>query len=112
MNFPDTINVLGKNYKITYVDKPSDVDIFKRNSLWGQIDPWTRTIRLYKGNEFSKDEVFQSLIHEIIHAIVSELYIHPLINDDKTHKEEPIDLLALAFADILKRNKLVEFDDE
>lgn len=112
MKLPDIVNLLGKVYRILYVDKPSDVDIFKRNSYWGQIDPWTRSIRIYKGEDFPIEEVFHVLLHEVMHGIVSELYLHDLINADKSHKEEPIDLIALALADFLIRNKFLEFKNE
>jgi hypothetical protein len=31
---PDSVNILGKIYQITYCDKPSDVDVFRRESIW------------------------------------------------------------------------------
>ena len=47
MKRPKQVNILGLSHELIYVDKPSDVDIYKRESLWGQIDYWTRTIRIY-----------------------------------------------------------------
>lgn len=41
---PQSVTVLGKKYTITYCDKPSEVDIFRRDSMWGQVDFWTRTM--------------------------------------------------------------------
>ena len=48
MALPNKVNILGVEYKIFYFDKPSEVYIYKRESFWGQIDYWTRTIRVYK----------------------------------------------------------------
>ncbi len=110
MKLPDKINLLGKVYTISYVDKPSDVDIFKRSSLWGQIDYWTKTIRIYKKDDFPIEEIFQTLLHEILHGIIAELHLQDLIKDDKSHKEEPIDLLSMALADFLSRNNFINFD--
>ena len=42
---PTNVNILGVDYTIEYTDRPSDVDMYKRESLWGQVDFWTRTIR-------------------------------------------------------------------
>ena len=97
---PDKVNILGKEYRITYCDKPSEVDLYKRKSLWGQVDYWTRTIRIYD-NEVEGNDLLQSLLHEIIHAIDEDLKLGIKERDEG---EDIIDLLALAFADILTRN--------
>lgn len=57
---PTSIKVLDVVYQIEYVDKPSDVDIFKRDSYWGQCDYWTRTIRIYKSDRQLQD-VWQTI---------------------------------------------------
>ena len=102
MNRPEVLNVLGKSYRITYVDKPSDVDMYKRSSLWGQCDYWTRTIRIYDGGRCDED-LWHTLIHEVLHAIGSELKLR--IGKDENHDE--LDLLALAITDVLFRNSLL-----
>jgi hypothetical protein len=98
---PTSVNILGKDYAIEYCDKPSDVDIFKHESLWGQVDYWTRSIRIYE-NDRNDDDIFQNLLHEIIHAITQELHIATIT--DAKDNEEVVDLLALALADTLARN--------
>lgn len=100
---PTKVNILGKVYSITYVEKPSDVDIHHEESLWGQVDFWTRTIRIFDRDR-SDEDLWHTLLHEIIHAIAEELHLPNLANwkDDKTHDE--LDLLALALTDILFRN--------
>lgn len=97
---PESINILGITYKVEYVDKPSDVDIFKRESLWGQIDYWTRTIRIYD-NGRSIEDVWQSIFHEILHGISEALKLQSL---SKEEYHDELDILALAIIDVLVRN--------
>ena len=102
MNKPKEVNILGLVYSIEYVDKPSEVDIFKRNSLWGQIDYWTRTIRIYD-NKRPESDLLETLMHEILHGITQALKIK--VNGNDLYKDEDaIELLALALADTLIRN--------
>ena len=97
---PDKVIILGIEYKITYVDKPSDVDIFKRTSQWGQIDYWTRSIRIYD-NGLALEEIWGSLLHEVLHGIVEAFHIK-VLEPDEAH--DSLDLLALALTDVLFRN--------
>ena len=102
MKFPETVNILGIEYKITYVDKPSEVDIYKRKSLWGQIDYWTRTIRIYQDGERPKEDIWETILHEILHGIDESLHMGLFQGDDG---EDKIDILALALTDVLFRNR-------
>lgn len=99
-NYPETVNVLGVEYAIEYVDNPTDVDIFKRKSLWGQCDYWTRTIRIYR-NERPFEDIWQTIVHEVIHAIEEQLKLK-CFEDDRGHEE--LDILALALCDVMFRN--------
>lgn len=98
---PTNVNILGKEYTIEYCDKPSDVDIYKQKSLWGQLDPWTRSIRIYSTNR-TDDDIFHTILHEIIHAITIQLHIDTIL--DASDEDNIIDLLALGLADALLRN--------
>lgn len=94
---PDKINILGIEYTIQYVHTPSEVDNQKREALWGQIDLWDRTIRIYD-NGRSGEDILRTLLHEILHGIGAALML-------KFHEDEgEIGLLALALADTLNRN--------
>ena len=95
---PKFVNILGVEYYIEYVDKPSEVDIFKRQSLWGQIDYWTRTIRVYDNGRPAED-VWQTIFHEVLHGIQNALHIDKLKDDEPT-----IDVLATSLVDTLFRN--------
>lgn len=94
---PERVNILGKEYHIDYKDTPSEVDLFKRESLWGQMDPWTRTIRIYDADRQPQD-LWETLLHEIIEALRLDLHLDSLEDHDE------LELLALALADTLWRN--------
>ncbi|MFT6550489.1 MAG: hypothetical protein ACJA1I_000517 [Zhongshania marina] len=96
---PEKVNILGIEYQVEYVDKPSDVDIHKRESLWGQIDYWTRTIRIYD-NGRPHEDVWQTIIHEVLHGIADALKMK--LNKKDMHDE--LDILALAITDVFYRN--------
>lgn len=107
MERPNEINILGIKYKVEYCDKPSDVDIFKRESCWGQIDYWTRTIRIYE-HEFPHRDVWQTVFYEIIHGIIQQMHLEDLIiKDDYPHKnmEKLVDCLSLGIMNVLFENK-------
>ena len=98
--YPTSVNILGIIYTVEYHDKPSEVDIFKRKSLWGQIDYWTRTIRIYDNGGPAQD-VWQTIIHEVLHGILTMLHLDKLYTED-AHDE--MGSLALALADVFIRN--------
>jgi len=98
---PDSVNILGKRYQIEYTDTPSNVDIYRRESLWGQIDLWTRTIHVYD-NRRSIEDLWETILHEVLHGIVIELNIKAL--DGDSH-EDDIDILALALMNVMFSNR-------
>jgi len=97
---PESVNIIGITYKFEYVNKPSDVDMFKRESMWGQIDFWTRTIRIYDNGRCLED-IWHTIFHEILHGIAEALKL-PCLNKAENHDE--LDILALALIDVLTRN--------
>ena len=101
-NKPAKVNIMGIDYKIEYVDKPSEVDIHKRESLWGQIDYWTRTIRVYD-NGRTVEDLWHTIFHEVLHGIVEALKLKGLSDDN-----DQIDLIALALTDVLFRNDWIK----
>lgn len=108
--FPTSLEVGGITYKIEYVDSASDTDLERRESLWGQIDYWTRTIRILKKNRTVKD-IQHTVFHEMIHAI-SQQYKLNLENKETavdkniaTDDESSfIDVFSLILFDTLTRN--------
>jgi hypothetical protein len=113
---PGNVNILGVVYTIEYVSKPSDVDIFKRESYWGQIDYWTRTIRVYDNGTRPLQDIWETVIHEVLHGIAEALHIGILTSagcsteDKKKHDE--LDVLSLALVDTFVRNGWLKLEDE
>ncbi|MBE3130610.1 MAG: hypothetical protein IMZ54_07820 [Acidobacteria bacterium] len=107
---PDSVEIFGIRYLITYCDKPSDVDIFRRESFWGQIDYWTRTIRVYDNNTTPED-IWDTIIHEVLHGIISALKIRGKIEDCK-EGEDIVGLLALGLQDVMFRNGWIRLDEK
>jgi hypothetical protein len=107
---PDSVEIFGLRYSITYCDKPSDVDIFRRDSLWGQIDYWTRTIRIYD-NKTTPEDIWDTLIHEVLHGIIRALKIKGKIEEEASH-EDIVHLLALGLQDVMFRNGWIKMDEE
>ena len=104
---PKSINVMGVNYELEYVDNMIDADIDRRHELLGQIDYITRTIRLYTKNEKkTKGDgyTFHLVMHEMLHAIAVNAGITPLMGDDG---ERYIDIMGTVLADSLVRNGMV-----
>jgi hypothetical protein len=97
---PTSVIVLGKTYTIEYMDNPSLVDLYKRESCWGQIDYWTRSIRVYD-NGRSQEDLWHTIIHEMLHAIAQGLHMS-ILTVESNH--EDLDLLALALTDTFFRN--------
>ncbi|MFA6134452.1 MAG: hypothetical protein WC869_10610 [Phycisphaerae bacterium] len=104
---PGLINILGKTYTVSYVERPSDVDIHGYKSLWGQVDHWTHSIRIYAPAGFEIVEILDSILHECIHVVAVELKIEAL-----TDNEEAVGLLGMALADLLTRNGWITLDEE
>ena len=112
MKKPESVEILGIPYTITYCSKPSDVDHNERRSLWGQIDYWKRSIRIYDNTSLAN--VWDSLIHEILHGLICDLRITGRVdyNDqNSTENEHVIGMLALGLRDVLFRNKWLNIDD-
>jgi len=96
---PTKVTIFGKLYSIQYMDNPSNVDHFGRKSLWGQLDHWAHSIRVYAPPAFSNGEVWDTIFHEILHALAAELKL------DIEENEDDVALLALGLADVLLRNE-------
>lgn len=97
---PSSVIVLGAKYSIEYKDNPADVDHECRESLWGQVDYWTSSIRIYD-NGRAESEIWETLLHEVLHIIAHHLKMHRLTDADA---HDDLDLLALALRDTLFRN--------
>ena len=102
MKLPETVMIAGVPHKVEYCTRASEVDINKRESLWGQIDFWTKTIRIYtKDNPYAA--IFKVLLHEMIHGYGAEWDIKDL-NPESEDTETKTDLLANLFFDLFISN--------
>jgi len=98
---PDTVNIFGKIFKIIYCKEVSAVDSEKRNLYFGQLDAWNCNIRVFDNGERPEGAIFETIMHEILHAISVDLNLD-CFDGDKGHDE--LQLVAMALADILTRN--------
>ncbi len=110
-NRPKSVTILGRPYSITYVDKPSEVDIFKRESCFGQVDFWTNTIRIYDNNRGDED-IFHTLLHEILHALAEGLKLKYLKDCNTQENHDLLELVAIGLADTLIRNEWITFQNK
>lgn len=99
---PEKVNICGIEYSIEYCDNPSNVDIFKRKSLWGQCDYWTRTLRIYDNGQ-PIGEIWATIIHEVLHALEHSLNLQCFKDKDREETKD-LDTLATALADTMIRN--------
>ena len=105
---PNHVNILGKTYSIEYKENASEVDIHKRESLFGQIDYWTRTIRIFDDGTTPKEEVWDSIIHECLHGIIEQTDLHKELKNKDLNEEHLVKLLTCGLVDMLFRNKWIK----
>lgn len=105
---PEKVRIGGREYQIIYVDKPSEVDSFKRESLWGQIDYWESTIRIYD-NQRTAFDIWHTIFHEMLHGI-AKAYNLKILEGEENH--EALDTLAGALLDTLQRNGWLSVAEE
>jgi hypothetical protein len=96
---PSSIDILGFPYKVIWCKTAQEVDVEGRRLLDGSVDQWSNTIRIHD-NERPAEEKFQTLWHEVIHALIKMFHLEDL--DEKT-----IDLLATGITYVMLHN---EFD--
>lgn len=107
---PKELKILGVTYSVEYVDNPAEVDIFKRESLWGQIDYWTRSIRIYDKNS-SIEDIWHNIIHEALHGMIAELHLETYFTKSNSYHDQAhrdLDRLSLAVRDFLFSNGILK----
>jgi len=108
MKLPKEIDILSTKYKIEYLDNTLDVDPDHREPMFGNIDFWSRTIRIYK-KDLQTVDVFKTLIHEIIHAVIEAARISEISELEKY--EDITDLLTVLLTDTFLRNKFIKLEE-
>ena len=71
--FKIKINILGMDYTVTKIPEISDVNVHKDCTVYGQCDIPSQGIRVYAGENVADDCSLESVLHETIHCILSEL---------------------------------------
>jgi len=96
---PKKVKIFNEVYSIKYVDNPADVDVHKREALFGQVDYWTCIIRVYAGKERTLQSIYHTIWHEMLHAICQVLRLEELRDN-----EDAIDRLATGISGVLQDN--------
>ncbi len=110
-NWPKGIVVGGATYAIEYAPYQDGLDTQGENSnLWGQVNYRKHLIRIWTGNNDTKQEpseCLDTLLHELLHIVFEQ---NPamgklLVNSDDA--EVIITCLARTLTDTLVRNKVI-----
>lgn len=109
---PTSVKIIDQVYSIEYLDNPSKVDIFNRKSLWGQIDYWTHSIRIYRPDGRADLEVWNSILHEILHGIIDGLKIEEIRELRSDEGEHVVHLLATGLNAVLNDNSFSFLKEE
>lgn len=105
-SLPKTIKVLDSTYTIKYVNSTKKVSPSGKEELDGHCDLGSQTITLFL-NKKSMNETWQTLWHELLHAVVGKMWIQEI--EKNKNEERIIDLLALGISSIIAENDLSEF---
>lgn len=104
---PSKIEIFGIPYTVVLLEHASSVHTEGKQALWGQIDYWKREIRIFSKGR-SKEDLIETMFHEIFHSIITHLHLKGEIKDDEDETNEAlVETIALSFFDILKRNNLL-----
>ena len=115
MIWPTEICLGPYTYVVEYVQHLEEVDSDKRDgSLIGQHDPWRSRVAVFVGPNGMRrhaDEIFVTLLHELVHAIFRQ---NPLLRgclDPDAPDEEFIDAFVTSLAELLVRNGMFLLPD-
>jgi hypothetical protein len=98
MKIPNKIIISGIEWEVKIENHASEVDIDKRDALWGQTDHWHKVLRVLKRKESAMKVTF---FHELLHALFSKTNYEKLNEND-------VELLAQKLYDTLERNNLLK----
>lgn len=104
--YPTELKILDQTFSILYFDKASDVDPRGADTMYGYFDRWHHEIRIYNHDGFSEAEVWNSIIHESLHAIVEILKINEIHDLSSYDEEHAVHLLATGLNALLHDNNL------
>lgn len=96
MKIPDKVRIDSIDYSIELTD---DVILVDRRECNGDVDLRKRVIRINK-NIQSKQGMEKTLLHEIVHGIISERNL----DFERTDEETIVDELARGFHQVIRDN--------
>jgi len=99
MKKPESVNILSREYKVTYLDSIEKVNTEGRDQAFGMANFHEHTIRLFEG-KMVKQEVMSTLMHEIIEIISKDLEL--CLCAPENHKD--LNTLATVLVDTFIRN--------
>ena len=101
-NLPKEISFFSNKFKVLYIEDISMVDPNKESILFGRIDFKNNEIRIFNSQNSSIANIWGTLWHEILHALVTSLHL------DLPEEEEErwIDLLAMGITHCCLENRL------
>ena len=99
MKIPKTLNIFSHKYKIIIEPDFFESENTPGQLLQGETDLNDKIIRIRKAEN---DIVFNTLLHEAIHAVCHEMELYK-----GEHDEELINRLTMGLIDTLVRNKMV-----
>ena len=98
--FPSEIKMLSKVYEIQYHPLACPED--QEDVLWGKINFTEHNIKIYNTDKSSDIEIWNTLMHELLHLIVEMLQI----NFKKDSEEKVVDNISTMMVHLFKENNL------
>lgn len=98
------ISIGGVPYQVSFLPWKEVDHNSKAEHLFGQIDYLKHSIHIASDVPVEKQQL--SLLHEVIHGIISEFHIKELQNEQGEHSEQAIDLLSLGLFTFLNSIKM------
>jgi len=103
------ITIMGIPYRVRFCKTERDVDVEGKCNLSGQVSFTQRMISLHYGKEISKEELVDTLLHEIIHIIFHHLFRNDERFGDLCQHDAFVEPFATILSDTLTRNNLVSW---
>ena len=82
IKLPTRTHPLGVSYSIIYKTKVTE----NNDELSGLCDPHKRTIEISLGNNLTAEEVFSTLFHETIHALLYQSGISSILDNEQVEE--------------------------
>ena len=98
-NLPIKVEILGVSYSIIY-----DSDLWEKEKCWGVIEYKKQTIKIWRNEDFSLEDYWNIIIHEVIHGISTALDLELESTDEG---EKRLNRLAQGLTKVLLSNNWI-----